>query len=315
MAKNKRFHRIYIEIINRCNLHCSFCPESARPFRMLSVPEFEQIAHEISPWTDYICLHVKGEPLMHPQLKDILDIAAQYRLHVNLTTNATLLSERGDLLLTEHAPRQVSLSLHSFKANDLHTMDFDTYLAEAIRFGQTFTARTKGYISYRLWNLTPEANVGQRIRNLHILETLERAYRLPQPIDSRIHKYKDNTLAPRTYLNFDHLFEWPNLQAPDFGAEGTCYGLRRQLAILADGTVVPCCLDSEGCITLGNIFAESLESILQKEKSLRIIEDFQNHHIQEPLCRRCGYRTRFIAAQPVKIPAQIVSAPTGSPSP
>ena len=293
MARNKRFHRIYIEIINRCNLHCSFCPESTRPPRMLSAIEFEQIASEASSWTDHICLHVKGEPLMHPQLEDILAIAAHYRLNVNLTTNATLISEKGALLLSEYAPRQVSLSLHSFDANDLHTMDFDAYLSEAIAFAKIFTSKTKGYISYRLWNLAPEASTNQRAKNRHILEALEQAYDLTHPIDSHIRKFKGNALADRTYLNFDHLFQWPDMQAADFGAAGTCYGLRRQLAILADGSVVPCCLDSEGHIILGNIFTESLKNILQKEKSLRIIEDFQNHTIHEPLCRRCGYRTRF----------------------
>lgn len=293
MSKKKRFHRIYIEITNRCNLHCSFCPESSRPPRMLSASEFGQIASEISKWTDYICLHVKGEPLTHPQLAEILAIAAQHKLQVNLTTNATLLAAKGSLLLSAYAPRQVSLSLHSFDANRLHIMDFDTYLSDAITFAKAFTEKTEGCISYRLWNLAPDADASQRSRNRHILETLEHAYHLEQPIDSRIHKFKGNALAPRTFLNFDHLFEWPDLHAADFGGDGTCYGLRRQLAILADGSVVPCCLDSEGCITLGNIFTESLENILQNKKSLRIIEDFQSHHIHEPLCRRCGYRTRF----------------------
>ena len=94
-------------------------------------------------------------------------------------------------------------------------------------------------------------------------------------------------------MNFDQLFEWPDEHAPDYGFNGTCHGLRHQLAILADGQVVPCCLDHNGHLALGNIFIESLDTILCKEKSLRIIEDFRSHHIHENLCRRCGYRTRF----------------------
>lgn len=291
--KKKRFQKIYIEIINRCNLSCSFCPTSDRPARMMSVDEFAKIAAQVTPFTDYICLHVKGEPLMHPWLGDILAIAHQNGLNVNLTTNAVLLPEKHQLLLGETAPRQISLSLHSFDANTMHTRDFRSYLENAIDFARTFTMTTPGYISFRLWNLDGTAKADQRLRNQFILEALEQAYHLAQPIDAYVGKVHGNTIAPHTYVNFDQLFEWPDEHAPDYGFNGTCHGLRHQLAILADGQVVPCCLDHNGHLALGNIFIESLDTILCKEKSLRIIEDFRSHHIHENLCRRCGYRTRF----------------------
>lgn len=291
--KKKRFQKIYIEIINRCNLSCSFCPTSDRPARMMSVDEFAKIAAQVTPFTDYICLHVKGEPLIHPWLGDILAIAHQNGLKVNLTTNALLLPEKHQLLLGETAPRQISLSLHSFDANTMHTRDFRSYLENAIDFARTFTMTTPGYISFRLWNLDGTAKADQRLRNQFILETLEQAYHLAQPIDAYVGKVHGNAIAPHTYVNFDQLFEWPDEHAPDYGFNGTCHGLRHQLAILADGQVVPCCLDHNGHLALGNIFIESLDTILCKEKSLRIIEDFRSHHIHENLCRRCGYRTRF----------------------
>ena len=291
--KKKRFQKIYIEIINRCNLSCSFCPTSDRPARMMSVDEFAKIAAQVTPFTDYICLHVKGEPLMHPWLSDILAIAHQNGLKVNLTTNAVLLPEKHQLLLGETAPRQISLSLHSFDANTMHTRDFRSYLENAIDFARTFTMTTPGYISFRLWNLDGTAKADQRLRNQFILEALEQAYHLAQPIDAYVGKVHGNTIAPHTYVNFDQLFEWPDEHASDYGFNGTCHGLRHQLAILADGQVVPCCLDHNGHLALGNIFIESLDTILCKEKSLRIIEDFRSHHIHENLCRRCGYRTRF----------------------
>ena len=291
--KKKRFQKIYIEIINRCNLSCSFCPTSDRPARMMSVDEFAKIAAQVTPFTDYICLHVKGEPLMHPWLGDILAIAHQNGLKVNLTTNAVLLPEKHQLLLGETAPRQISLSLHSFDANTMHTRDFRSYLENAIDFARTFTMTTPGYISFRLWNLDGTAKADQRLRNQFILDALEQAYHLAQPIDAYVGKVHGNTIAPHTYVNFDQLFEWPDEHAPDYGFNVTCHGLRHQLAILADGQVVPCCLDHNGHLALGNIFKESLDTILCKEKSLRIIEDFRSHHIHENLCRRCGYRTRF----------------------
>ena len=291
--KKKRFQKIYIEIINRCTLCCSFCPTSDRPSRMMSVDEFEKVAAQAAPFTDYICLHVKGEPLMHPWLGDILSIAHQNGLKVNLTTNAVLLPEKQQLLLGETAPRQISLSLHSFDANIMHDRNFRSYLENAIDFARTFTLTSPGYISFRLWNLDGTVNADQRMRNHFILETLEQAYNLAQPIDAYVGKVHGNVIAPHTYVNFDQLFEWPDEHAPDYGAEGTCHGLRHQLAILADGQVIPCCLDHNGRLALGNIFREPLADILNNEKSLRLIEDFRSHHIRENLCRRCGYRTRF----------------------
>lgn len=291
--KKKRFQKIYIEIINRCNLNCSFCPTSSRPAKMMSVEAFEQIASQVKAFTDYICLHVKGEPLMHPWLGDILSIARANNLNVNVTTNAVLLPEKQTILLGDNAPRQVSLSLHSFDANTMHDRDFRSYLENAINFARIFTMTTPGYISFRLWNLDGNVDANQRMRNQFILETLEKAYHLHQPIDAYVGKVHGNAIAPHTYVNFDRLFEWPDESALDYGSDGTCHGLRHQLGILADGQVIPCCLDHNGHLALGNIFNESLETILHKEKSLRIIEDFRSHHIHENLCRRCGYRTRF----------------------
>ncbi len=144
-------------------------------------------------------------------------IAHQNGLKVNLTTNAVLLPEKHQLLLGETAPRQISLSLHSFDANTMHTRDFRSYLQNAIDFARTFTMTTPGYISFRLWNLDGTAKADQRLRNQFILETLEQAYHLAQPIDAYVGKVHGNAIAPHTYVNFDQLFEWPDEHAPDYG--------------------------------------------------------------------------------------------------
>lgn len=144
--------------------------------------------------------------------------------------------------------------------------DFRSYLENAIDFARTFTMTTPGYISFRLWNLDGTAKADQRLRNQFILETLEQAYHLAQPIDAYVGKVHGNAIAPHTYVNFDQLFEWPDEHAPDYGFNGTCHGLRHQLAILADGQVVPCCLDHNGHLALGNIFIESLIRFCAKKK-------------------------------------------------
>ena len=121
--EKKRFKKIYIEITNSCNLKCSFCPEGKRIKEFISVENFEIIINQIKPYTNLIALHVKGEPLLHPKLKEILDICEKENILVNITTNATLLEKNKDILISSKAVRQLNLSLHSITKNE----NTDTY--------------------------------------------------------------------------------------------------------------------------------------------------------------------------------------------
>ena len=290
----KPFKKIYIEITNICNLSCSFCPKSARKPQMMTPAEFEHILMEIKPWTDYIYLHVKGEPLLHPDLEQFLALAKSYGFFVNITTNGTLLHQKKDILLA-HPPRQVNISLHSFEANT-HLpgqMSFKDYVNQSIAFAKHFSPE-HGITTFRLWNLDPEnMTVDQRDKNRYILDTLYTAYNFDGQTNHRHYLATDAKLADKTYLSFDHEFQWPSLDALDFGDCGTCQGLRTHAAILCDGTVIPCCLDGEGVINLGNIHTTPFEEIMHSARTQTIRQGFQNKHITEELCRRCGYRTRF----------------------
>ena len=83
-----------------------------------------------------------------------------------------------------------------------------------------------------------------------------------------------------------------NLVKPDT-CHGFCYGMLDHVGVLADGTVVPCCLDADGEITLGNIFESDLSEILASPRARAIADGFKHHQKVEPLCRRCGYSKRF----------------------
>ena len=88
-------------------------------------------------------------------------------------------------------------------------------------------------------------------------------------------------------------FEWPDIQIDSLGEEVFCHGLRNQIGILVDGTVVPCCLDSEGNINLGNIFEKSLKDIVEDKRARDIYDGFSRRRAVEELCKKCGYATRF----------------------
>ena len=275
-----RFRKIYVEISNLCNLSCAFCPGTKRPKGRMTPEKFRVLAPKLRPYTEFLYFHLMGEPLCHPDLAEFLEIAHGHDFKVILTTNGTLLARQQELLLSSPAVHKVNISLHAFEANDL-TVPFETYLAQCLAFGQA--ANGKKLVVYRLWN-----QGGADKKNQEILTALHDAFPAPWVTETR-----GTRLAPRTYLEYGDKFDWPDLSAPDGGEKVFCYGLRDQLGILYDGTVVPCCLDHEGDLALGNAFVQDMDAILASPRATAIYEGFTRKEAAEELCRRCGYARRF----------------------
>ena len=275
-----RFRKVYIEISNLCNLHCSFCPGTKRPGRRMDIEEFTLLLPKLRPFTDHIYFHLMGEPLCHPELATFLQIAGQHGFRVIITTNGTLLPKQQQVLLAAPALHKVNISLHAFEANDL-AVPFRTYLQNCLEFGQA--ANGEKLVVYRLWNQGGADELNQKI-----LETMHQYF--PQEWVQERHGIR---IGDRVYLEHGDKFDWPDLAAPEENGPRFCYGLRDQIGVLCDGTVVPCCLDHEGDIALGNLFAENLEEILQRPRAQAIYNGFSNREATESLCRRCGYARRF----------------------
>lgn len=277
----KRFNKIYLEISNVCNLRCAFCPGTRRTPRVMSEEEFTLLLPKLRPWTDYLYFHLMGEPLCHPLLERFLSLAGDAGFKVILTTNGTLLAKQQEMLLNSHGLYKVNVSLHAFEANDL-AISFEDYLNGCFAFGKA--AEGKITVSYRLWN-----DGGADTQNENILNAMERFF--PRP-------WREEKLGPRIgnriYLQHGDKFDWPDLEAPDLGSHISCYGLRDQIGILCDGTVVPCCLDHEGDIPLGNLFEQDLEEILSSPRAKALRDGFACGVAAEELCRKCGYaRQKF----------------------
>ena len=280
-----RFSRCYLEITNRCNLSCSFCPKTRRASKTLTVEEFKQLAEKLRPYTDYLYLHVLGEPLLHPQLPELLEICHAFGFRVVITTNGTLLPKQQDALLSAPALYKINISLHSFEAN--MQGHFRAYLSGCFSFADA-TARTGKIIDLRLWNLNGETTHGQNEQNPMILSALEAVF--PQPWTKNTWGYR---LRERVFVHYAEKFDWPDLALSEQTDCGTCRALRDQLAVLSDGTVVPCCLDHEGDIPLGNLFSQDLEEILDGSSTKTLLSGFSARKLVHPLCRRCGYAKRF----------------------
>jgi len=273
------FKKIYIEITNTCNLKCKFCPDTNRKKEFMSVENFEQAIKKVHKHTNLVCLHVKGEPLLHPDLKKLLNILDKYNLKANITTNGTLINEKLDILKKSKAVRQINFSIHSLTQN----IELEAeYLNNIFKSVEELSHKI---VSYRLWNIS---KLQDNEINKEIIETMQNYYN----INNLTEILKQNSyfkIRENLFINRDIEFTWPDIKGKEIIQSGRCLGLKEQIAILVDGTVVPCCLDNNGDIQLGNIFNENLEDILNKEKTQTIRKNFENKVITCKLCKTCGF--------------------------
>ncbi|QNU67139.1 radical SAM protein [Ruminiclostridium herbifermentans] len=288
--KKEKYKKVYIEITNICNLNCNFCPSTKRQLKYMKKQEFLHVISQVRPFTDYIYFHLMGEPLLNPELEDFLEICKNTGLQVNLTTNGTLLKKNTDILLNAPALRKVSISLHSFEANDTQ-LDMQEYLDDTINFAKE--ASKMGIIcELRLWNGDSEGIIACNKLNSHIFDIIERTFNIDYSLQAALRQSNNIKLQDKLFLHLAQKFEWPDMDSEIIDEGVFCYGLRDQFGILVDGTVVPCCLDNEGNIPLGNIFNDTLSNILNSERAKKIYAGFTARTAVEELCKKCGYAKR-----------------------
>lgn len=292
----RKFKKIYIEITNVCNLACSFCPVTKRKAAFMEENTFCKVLDQIKPHGEYLYFHVKGEPLLHPELGRFLDISYEKGFKVNLTTNGTLIRQVKDKLMDKPALRQINFSLHSFEGNAGADSVMRDYMEDILGFIKEARSRTDIIIALRLWNLTKDFNLNSlENKNGEIIRRLEMEYQTS--IFNQVGEARGIKLGERLYLNQDYEFKWPDLSESEDSGQGFCHGLRNQAAVLVDGSVVPCCLDGEGILNLGSIHEIPFTEIIKSPRAESIYEGFSNRQAVEELCRKCGYRQKFGTGQ------------------
>ena len=277
------FKKIYIEITNICNLNCKFCLETNRKKEYISIENFEKIIQKICKYTNLVFLHVKGEPLLHSNLEQILEILEKYNLKTNITTNGTLVKEKLDIIKNSKAVRQINFSIHSFIQNENLNKNYLKDIFESAEKLENII------VSYRLWNLR---DIKQNDINDNIIKEFEEFYKIEnlknKLMENDFYKIKDNL-----FINQDIEFTWPDINKEPIIENGKCLALKEQIAILVDGIVVPCCLDNNGDIVLGNILEEDFEDILNNSKTVEIKKNFEKGIITCKLCKTCGFLKRL----------------------
>jgi radical SAM protein with 4Fe4S-binding SPASM domain len=291
IIKMKKFKKVYIEITNVCNLSCNFCPKTSRTLKFMDKQSFAHVAKSIKPYTDHVYFHLMGEPFLNKELEYFLETSKKNQLKVNITTNGTLINDVKDILLNAPALRQVNISLHSFEANE-EQIDFNQYINNIINFVKDATNETNIICSLRLWNLDTRYSASNNM-NIDIFKLLEQEFEIQSDLKESLKAKNSFKLKNNAYISMGEKFKWPSLGVEELGERAFCYGLRDQIGILVDGTVVPCCLDSDGSIPLGNIFNNTLEEVLNSKRAKDIYDGFSGRKAVEELCKRCGFINRI----------------------
>lgn len=268
------YKKVYVEITNNCNLNCDFCPHNKREHKFMNFDEFKTILNKLENHTKYLYFHILGEPLLHPNINEFIDYASS-KYNINITTNGYLINRVKD----NKNIRQINISLQSYTPNSNKTLE--QYLNDI--FDAINELKKTTYISLRMWVLGDNTK--------EILDYINNKYNTNIEY---YEGYQSTALEDNVFLAFNKEFEWPNMNKEVISELGYCYALKDHIGILVDGTVVPCCLDSEGIIKLGNIYHETLEDIINSNRYQNMLNGFKNKHKCEELCKRCNFINKKI---------------------
>ncbi|WP_323589008.1 radical SAM/SPASM domain-containing protein [Aliarcobacter butzleri] len=288
----KRFRKVHIEITNICNLKCTFCPPKILPNKTMTLDKFDKLNLQLKEFTTELAYHIVGDPLVLSNLDEYLNISSKHNLKVNITTTANNINKKHYETLLNPIIKQINFSINSYNANS-HKKSLDEYLEPIIEFVK-FAQKQKHeyFINFRIWNLD-EKNSAKEF-NLKVFNKINEAFDTNIDIeDVYKNRPKNIRIDRKIFFNFDEYFNWPNLENKEVSRTGFCYGLDSHFGVLSNGDVVPCCLDKDAIINLGNIEDNSLKNILTSKRVKDIQNGFKKDILVEELCQKCEYRTRF----------------------
>ncbi|WQR94273.1 SPASM domain-containing protein [Helicobacter pylori] len=283
MAPNKKpFKKIYIELSDICGLQCGFCPNPKNIRGVMPLELFEKICKEAAPLTQMITLHVLGDPCKLKNLNHYLSAARRFSLKVDLVTSGVYWRDFETLL--QDVIYQISISLDAGLDN-YNKINQHRYIQKILEFCRYKCEKnSEVFLNLRIQDSTLDKH-----QNLikPFLESFECVSLEGLKTQGRARLFK------KSFLNIQKTFKWPSLNAPNpLNQESKipyCYGLIKQIAILSNGVVVPCCMDTQAHINLGDLNHMPLKDILNSQKAMAIKTHFLKGEALEPLCQNCSY--------------------------
>ncbi len=263
--------------------------------------EFKIVVSEIKPFCNYVYLHLMGEPLLHPKLNEILKICDEEKIKTNITTNGTLLKTQTETLLESSSLRKVSVSAHSFEANE-NGKDYDEYVEDISKFSLDFSNAGKEVV-IKFWNNDStnkhvRDKEGKNSLNEKMLGDLfdylkkfkaEILFKDKEKYLNAFYEKGNIEIIKHVYIQQGEKFEWPNQTTEGETKELKCLGTVSQFGVLVSGDVVPCCLDSEGAVKFGNVYNEKFKDIIESERFKSFQDSIKRGLPACSLCKKCSF--------------------------
>jgi radical SAM protein with 4Fe4S-binding SPASM domain len=258
----------------------------------MSLEHFDDINFQLKDFTKELAYHVVGDPLVLSNLEKYLDISLKHDLKVNITTTANNINQSHHNILMHDAIRQINFSINSYNANS-HKKTFDEYINPIIEFVKYAQEQNHEYfINFRIWNL--DETLSAKEFNKKVFEKINVEFNTNIDVNEVYeNRPKNIRIAKKFFFHFDEYFNWPSLDNDIVSKMGTCYGLDSHFGILSNGEVVPCCLDQNAEVDLGNTNSSQIKDILNSSRVKNIQNGFKNNILHEELCQKCEYRKRF----------------------
>ena len=261
------YKKIYLEITNNCNLNCSFCIKNNRQKKFMDINEFQIILNKIKDKTKFLYFHVSGEPLLHPKINEFINLAKEKDFNINITTNGYLIKR----IIDNKNIRQINISLHSY--DEKYNKSLDDYLKDIFEVIENLSNNT--YFSLRFW--------ANNENNSEIIKRLEKYF------NKKIELRTGFEIIKNVFISMNKEFIWPDLNNNYYNEIGTCYALKDHIGILSNGDIIPCCLDANGIIKLGNIFNDKIDDIIDSKRYQKMLNGFKNNYKCEELCKKCNF--------------------------
>lgn len=266
---------IVMETTNRCNLRCTMCAinHMKRKVGDIDINNFKRFVDEIKGRVELVYLHGLGEPLLHPQIIDMIGYCRAKGLRCGMSTNATVLDEKMSREILKAGLDYMILAFDGAKKETFERVrknaDFDKVKNNIGTF-----LRVKRSIPNKNFTVVQMVLMDETMEELKAFLS---AWRSEKGID-----------AVRTKRHIDLRFVNNNKERPGV-CDKPCFYLWRQANIYWDGTMSLCCMANDNEEIVGNIFKDGgFEKVWNSEK----MKDYRRLHAAGKyadirICRKC----------------------------
>ena len=257
----KKLTSLIIEPTNTCNLRCTFCfvtEGMTREGGFMDFDLFKKVIDEC-PGLEHLCMHNWGEPLLHKDIFKMIDYAKSNGVsYVVMNTNGTLLTDK---IINSIVDSRLDIIRFSIDGSEktfkkIRGVDLEKIEKNIIKLKKEKELKRPDLGMGVVFTLEEDTEKDVEDYVIHWEKIVDHVRLQPKLITS-----------PRTEI------------CPEpFGKE---YG---KLVVLWDGRVIPCCVDYNASLTIGNVKADTIPNLWKNKK----IDSLRKQHLKGDFPDTCA---------------------------